>query len=272
LALAVEYGAKSTTTTTFPAQETNWFKFFPDINVAVVRTEKIMATVSAYGEIRRYPRPSVCRGGSITNLWMEGFGNHGFMQSSSTADYQRIEAQHMPIENDLLSLTPRIEFTSDSSVFSNIWEDKGSMSAEKDGDQIKVSVSGQMKSIKGAPSEVSYKLTHRFYADYLTKEITVSGQSQAFRIVEPIVNDPGTTFSLKNDSTVIIKTVSSKNEWELRVTGCTVPFHISLGNQASKYWCPFPGVEAYPVIISFNTISDAPQTITVSLGKKEKLK
>lgn len=269
LALAVEYGAKSTTTATFPAQEINWFKFFSDINVAVVRTEKIMATVSAYGEIRRYPRPSVCRGGSITNLWMKGFGNHGFMQSSSTADYQRIEAQHMPIENDLLSLTPRIEFTSDGSAFSNIWEDKGSMSAEKDGDQIIVSVSGKMKSIKGTPSEVSYKLTHRFYADYLTKEITVSGQSQAFRIVEPIVNDPGTTFSLKNDSTVIIKTALSKNEWELRITGCTVPFHISLGNQASKYWCPFPGVEAYPVIISFNTQSEAPQTITISLGKKK---
>ena len=269
LALAVEYGAKSTTTTTFPAQENDWFKFFPDINVAVVRTKKIMATVSAYGEIRRYPRPSVCRGGSITNLWMEGFGDHGFMQSSSTADYQRIEAQHMPIENDLLSLTPRIEFTSDHSVFSNIWEEKGSMSAEKDGEQIKVSVSGKMKSIKGTPSEVSYKLTHRFYADYLTKEITVSGQSQAFRIVEPIVNDPGTKFSLKNDSTVIIKTASSKNEWELRVTGSTIPFHISLGPDASKYWCPFPGVEAYPVIISFNTQSDAPQTITISLGKKK---
>ena len=269
LALAVEYGAKSTTTTTFQAQQTNWFKFFPDINVAVVRTKKIMATVSAYGEIRRYPRPSVCRGGSITNLWMEGFGDHGFMQSSSTADYQRIEAQHMPIENDLLSLTPRIEFTSDHSVFSNIWEEKGSMSAEKDGEQIKVSVSGKMKSIKGTPSEVSYKLTHRFYADYLTKEITVSGQSQAFRIVEPIVNDPGTKFSLKNDSTVIIKTASSKNEWELRVTGSTIPFHISLGPDASKYWCPFPGVEAYPVIISFNTQSEAPQTITISLGKKK---
>ena len=269
LALAVEYGAKQTTTGTFPAQETNWFKFFPDINVAVVRTEKIMATVSAYGEIRRYSRPSVCRGGSITNLWMEGFGNHGFMQSSSTADYQKIEAQHMPIENDLLPLTPRIEFTSDSSVFSNIWEDKADMTAEKVGDPITVSVSGKMKSIKGAHSEVSYQLTHRFYADYLTKEIIVSGQSQAFRIVEPIVNDPGTTFSLKNDSTVIIKTASSKNEWELRVTGCTVPFHISLGNQASKYWCPFPGVEAYPVIISFNTQSEAPQTLTISLGKKK---
>lgn len=272
LALAAEYGAKPAIAETFPAQETNWFKFFPDINVAVVRTDKIMATVSAYGEIRRYSRPSVCRGGSITNLWMEGFGKNGYMETSSTSDYQRIEAQHMPIEGDLLPLTPRIEFTADSTIFSNIWEDKGSMSAEKDGTQIKVSVSGKMKNIKGAPSEVNYKLTHRFYADYLTKEITVSGQSKAFRIVEPIVNDPGTTFSLKNDSTVIIKTASSKNEWELRVTGCTVPFQISLGNQASKYWCPFPGVEAYPVIISFNTQSDAPQTITISLGKKEKLK
>lgn len=267
LALAIEYGAKPTTTAKFPALENNWFKFFPDINVAVVRTEKIMATVSAYGEIRRYSRPSVCRGGSITNLWMEGFGKNGYMETSSTSDYQRIEAQHMPIEGDLLPLTPRIEFTSDGSAFANIWEDKGSMSAEKDGNQIKVSVSGQMKSIKGAPSEVSYKLTHRFYADYLTKEITVSGQSQAFRIVEPIVNDPGTTLRLKNDSTVNIKT--GITEWELRVTGSTVPFHISLGTDASKYWCPFPGVEAYQVIISFNTQSKATQTITISLGKKK---
>lgn len=157
LALAVEYGAKSTTTTTFPAQETNWFKFFPDINVAVVRTEKIMATVSAYGEIRRYPRPSVCRGGSITNLWMDGFGKNGYMESSSISDYQRIEAQHMPVEGDLLSLTPRIEFTSNGSVFSNIWEDKGSMSAEKDGNQIKVSVSGKMKSIF-TPSSLVFRL------------------------------------------------------------------------------------------------------------------
>lgn len=269
LALAVEYGAQTNRKSSFPAQETNWFKFFPDINVAVVRTGKIMATVSAYGEIRRYSRPSVCRGGSITNLWMEGFGKNGYLETSSTSDYQRIEAQHMPVEGDLLPLTPRIEFTTDSSVFSNIWEDKASMIAQKTGGQITVSVSGKMKNIKGTMSEVDYKLTHQFYSDYLTKEIIVSGQKQAFRVVEPIVNDPGTTFRLENDSTVTIKTASSKSEWELRVTGSTVPFHISLGYDASKYWCPFPGVEAYPVIISFNTQSKAPQTIAISLGKKK---
>ena len=268
IALAIEYGAKPTTKATFPAQETNWFKFFPDIKVAVIRTEKLMATVSAYGEIRRYPRASVCRGGSISNLWYEGFGENGYLQSSSTASYQRIEAMHMPIEKELLPLTPRIEFTADTAYYSNIFEDAVTMSTNREADNIKVSASGEMKTINGTKSKVNYRLTHRFYADYLTKEITVSGESQSFRIVEPIVKDPGTIFSLKNDSTVIIKTASSKSEWELRVTGSTVPFQITLGPNADKYWCPFPGVEAYPVVISFNTVSEAPQTIKISLGKR----
>ncbi len=268
IALALEYGVKPTAKVNFPAQENNWYKFFSDINVAVIRTEKIMATVSAYGEIRRYPRPSVCRGGSISNLWMEGFGEKGYMQSSSTASYQRIEPMHMPVEKDLLPLTPRIEFTSDGANYSNIFEDVASMSAIKEADNIKVSTSGEMKTMNGAKSKVNYSLIHRFYPDYLTKEITVSGESQSFRIVEPIVNDPGTTFSLQNDSTLIIKAVSSKSVWEFCVTNSTVPFRIELGTDAEKYWCPFPGVEAFPIIISFNTVSEAPQTIKISLGKR----
>lgn len=272
LALAVEYGTKTNNKVVFPALTTNWFKFFSDTKVTVVRTEKIMATVSAYGEIRRYSRPSVCRGGSITNLWMEGFGKQGYMETSSTSDYQRIEAQHMPVEGDLLPLTPRIEFTTDSAIFSNIWEDKASMNAKKENDYIGVSVSGKMTSKKGTSSAISYKLVHRFYANFLTKEFTVSGLRGVFRIVEPIVNDPGNSFKLKNDSTVFIETTSPKAEWELSIINSSVPCHISLGNEAAKYWCPFPGVEAYPVIISFETQSDAPQTVTISLGRKSKTK
>jgi hypothetical protein len=268
IALAIEYGVKPTAKATYPALETNWFRFFPDIKVAVVRTEKLMATVSAYGEIRRYPRASVCRGGSISNLWYEGFGKNGYMQSSSTASYQRIEALHMPIENDLLPLTPRIEFNIDSAYYTNIFEDAASMNASKETDNIKVSTSGEMKSINGTKSNVNYSLTHRFYSDYLTKEITVSGKSQSFRIIEPIVDDPGTTFSLQNDSTVFIKTASSKSVWELRITQSTVPFRIELGLDSEKYWCPFPGIDAFPITIKFNTISDVPQTIKIRLGKK----
>ena len=268
LALAIQYGTKAKIKEPQPVQKQNWYRFFPDIKVAVIRTDKIMATVSAYGEIGRYPRASVCRGGSISNLWCDGFGENGFMQSSSSSSYKRIEPMHMPYEKDLLPLTARIEFTSDSSYYSNIFEANASMNVVGDVDNIRVTTTGSMQSIKGYKSKVNYSLTNRFYESYLTKEITVEGNSQAFRIIEPIVKDQGSTFYLKNDSTVIIKTTSSKTEWELKITNSTIPYKLTLGTDAEKYWCPFPALEAYPIIISFNTVSEAAQTIKIYLGKK----
>lgn len=267
LALAIEYGPKLKTTKSFPAQEKNWFRFFPEINVAVIRTGKIMATVSAYGEIGRYPRESVCRGGSITNLWYEGFGKNGFLQSSSSSSYKRIEPLHMPDEKDLLPLTPRLEFNSGNSYYSNIFEDKANMNVAREADDIRVTTSGVMQNINGNKSGVKFSLTNRFYDSYITKEITVEGNSQEFRIIEPIVKDKGSSFYLKNDSTVIIKTASSE-EWELRILNSNIPYKISLGTDLAKYWCPFPAVEAYPIIISFKTNPDAAQTLKLYLGKK----
>jgi hypothetical protein len=269
LALAIEYGTQAETSTLFPAQKQNWYRFFPDLKVAVVRTGKIMSTVSAYGEIGRYPRASVCRGGSITNLWYEGYGENGFMQSSSTSSYKRIEPMHMPNEKELLPLTSRIEFNIDSVYFSNVFEADGKMNMMQLPDNISVSTEGNMQTINGIKSKVNYVLTNRFYDSYITKEFRVEGNSQSFRIIEPFVNDPGSTFILKNDSTVAIRTNSSDTEWELRIIGSTVPFKITLGTDAAKYWCPFPAVEAYPVIISFNTQSAVPQTVKIYLGKKD---
>jgi len=268
IALAIEYGAKAQNKTSFPALELNWYRYFPNIKVAVIRTEKMMATISAYGQISRYPRESVCRGGSITNLWFDGFGENGFLQSSSSSSYKRIESLHMPIEKDLLPLTPRIEFTNDTSYYSNIFEASATMSVLKESDHIKVVTAGNMQTIKGVNSNINYSLTHRFFDSYLIKEITVSGEAQKYRIVEPIVKDRGTTFYLKNDCTVIIKTSSSNTEWELKILGSTIPYKVTLGTDADKYWSPFPGVEAYPIIISFCTVSAAPQTLKIFLGKK----
>jgi len=268
LALAIEYGTKTNLNEPFPAQDLNWYKFFPDIKVAVIRTQNIMATVSAYGEIGKYPRESVCRGGSISNLWFDGFGENGFMQSSSTASYKRIESMHMPIEQDLLPLTPRIEFRDDSSYYSNIFEADANMAVEKKSDNVSVTSSGTMQTIKGFKSGTEYLLTNCFYDSYITKEITVNGKSQSFRVIEPIVKDPGTAFSLKNDSTVIIKTTSSETEWELKILKSTIPYKITLGRDKEKYWCPFPAIEAYPIIISFKTVSQKAQTLKIYLGKK----
>lgn len=268
IALAIEYGSKTAIKEPFPAQEKNWFRYFPDLKVSVIRTEKMMATVSAYGAIGLYSRASVCRGGSISNLWYEGFGENGYLQSSSSSLYSRTESMHMPIEKDLLPLTSRIEFGADSAYFSNIFEDQAMMSASQEKDHIKVSASGTFQTVKGIKSKVNYRLTHQFFNNYLTKEITVKGESHLFRMIEPIVKDPGTTFRLENDSTVVIKTASSKSEWELKVLGGTIPFKITLGTDAGKYWCPFPGVEAFPIIISFKTNTETPQTLKISLGKR----
>jgi len=269
IALAIEYGAKTKAGPPVPTQKNNWYKFFPDIKVAVVRTDKMMATVSAYGQIDHYPRESVCRGGSVTNLWYDGFGEKGFLQSSSVSAYKRIESLHMPIEKDLLPLTPRIGFTNDTSYYSNIFEASAAMNVLKEADHVNVVATGNMQTIKGIKSNTSYSLTNRFYNSYLIKEVTVRGESQKYSIVEPIVKDKGTTFYLKNDSTVIIKTAASNAEWELSVMNSTIPYKITLGIDAEKYWSPFPGVEAYPITISFNTVSAAPQTLKIFLGKKQ---
>lgn len=269
IALAIEYGTKTKAQkkTPLPTHKNNWYKFFPDVKVAIIRTDKMMATVSAYGQISRYSRESVCRGGSITNLWYDGFGDNGFLQSSSSSLYKRIEALHMPIEKDLLPLTPRIEFVNDTSYYSNVFEASGTMNVIKESDHIKVVTTGNMQTIKGTKSNVNYSLTNRFYDAYLTKEITVEGASQKYKIIEPIVKDKGTTFYLKNDNTVCIKTASSNAEWELKIINSTVPFKITLGIDEAKYWSPFPGVEAYPITINFSTISSAPQTVKLLIRK-----
>jgi hypothetical protein len=268
IALAIEYGTKPQNKAASPSQKGNWYKFFPELNLAVIRSGNMMATVSAYGQISRYPREAVCRGGSITNLWYDGFGKNGFLQSSSSSSYKRIEALHMPVENDLLPLTPRIEFTNDSIYFSNLFEDSASMHVLKESDNIKVVTTGRMMSLKGVKSQVSYSLTNRFYDSYLIKEITVGGEGQKFSIVEPVVRGRGTTFQLTNDSTVVIATASPNADWEMKVINSTTPYKITLGTDANKYWSPFPGVEAYPVTISFSTISGVPQTLKILLGKK----
>jgi hypothetical protein len=270
IALAIDYGPKTKTLVkpVSTVKENSWYQFFPDIKVALVRTANMMATVAAYGEIGRYPRESVCRGGSVTNLWYDGFGATGFLQSSSSSAYQRIEDLHMPIEKDLMPLTPRIGFMSDSTYYSNVFEADVSMNVSKEADYVKVVATGYMRNKGGVKSNSSYNLTHQFYDSYLTKELTVSGDSQMYSLIEPIVKDKGTTFYLKNDSTVVIKTVGSNSEWELKVIGSTVPYKITLGVDADKYWSPFPGVNAYPIVISFSTVSAVSQTIKIFLGKK----
>jgi len=54
----------------------------------------------------------------------------------------------------------------------------------------------------------------------------------------------------------------------LKILKSTIPYKITLGRDKEKYWCPFPAIEAYPIIISFKTVSQKAQTLKIYLGKK----
>lgn len=121
MATAIEYGPNISQMPCIPAQQKSWINFFPSVNVAVVR-KKIMATVSANGQIKTYGRDSVPKGGSITSLWFEGFGEQGYLQTSSQTRYVRHAAMHLPVENNLLSLTLRIECFLGNIYYANLYD------------------------------------------------------------------------------------------------------------------------------------------------------
>jgi hypothetical protein len=278
LALAIEFGKPPSASIKHRAAARSSIHFYPEMKVAVFRSPKMMATVSGNGQISNYSRESVCRGGSISNLWMEGFGRTGFVQASSSASYKRIEALHMPLESNLEPLTPRIEFTRDSVCFSNIFEDSLAMTvstlaqdhliagATTIRDSIsRVVAKGILKNIKGVKSGILYTLTHDFYEDSIVKTYEVSGGVQAFSIIEPIIKDRVSVF--QKTGNVVQITTSNGSLWKLDAMSSDVPVTISLGKDAQKYWAPFPGVEAFPIVISFVTPDAQAHQVKVTLHK-----
>jgi hypothetical protein len=267
IALAIEYGPDVTATAPFPAQTQNWYKYFSGIKVAVVRTQRIMGTVSAYGNILTYSRNTVPKGGSICNLWYEGFGDNGYLQSSSATIYTRTEDMHMPVEDSPLplSLTPRVECTIGGTYYTNLFETSGTMTVTQASDNVSVTTAGHLVSQTGTNSAVSFTIVNRFYSTLVRKEITVSGAATSFSIVEPFVKDPQTAFVKTGQNSVTI-TPASQSTWTMRVDSSTVPYTLSLGTDSARYWCPFPGVEGYPVIIGFTTPSTAARTIALTIN------
>jgi hypothetical protein len=210
----------------------------------------------------------VPKGGSACNVWYEGFGENGYLQTSSATVYTRTEDMHMPIETSPvpLPLTPRIETTIQGVYYTNLFETLGTMSVSQASDNVSVTTTGKLVSQSGTNSASSFSLTNRFYDSMVKKEITVSGATASFSIIEPFVKDKGTAFAKSGSNSVTIKPANGL-AWTLHVdSATTVPFTITLGTDSARYWCPFPGIEAYPVIVSFATTGTGPQTIVLTIN------
>jgi len=267
LALALEFApAVAPVDLVAPATLGPSVRFFPTVNVAVVRTARLMATVSAYGAIARYGRELVSRGGSLTNLWIDGFGRRGFAQTSSVTRYQRPEPAHMPIEGDLLALTPRIECVIDGVTYTNLFEADGTMSVRREGDAVAVSVTGRLRDAAGRPGDVdvAFTLTHRFFADRLVKRFELRAATDcAIRLVEPFVDEPGTAFALPTPAAAEIRPPAGP-AWKLTARGAT----LRAGADRERYWCPFPAVECYPLVADVSLRANQPATVELALAPR----
>jgi len=250
LAMAVAYGQAPAKPSTeqLPADLPKWFRYFPSIQVAVVRTPMLMATVSAYGEISRYGRTTVPRGGSLSNLWIAGFGHTGFAQTSSVSVYQRMEGTHMPDEGELKPLTSRIETTIGGITYSNIFEAEGRMDVSQETDHVRVRTSGELRAANGSSSGIRYQLTHRFYAHRLVKEYALEAAGEArIRLIEPIVRQPGLDLGVNSPGSVGLRFQNGPC-WTMTWVSDQSLGALSIGEESSKYWCPFPAVACVPVI------------------------
>lgn len=292
LAMAWVYGpveAWSGQGAPLPAQEPGWFRHYPSVNVVVVRTPTYMATVSAnHLGLRTEPPPAAApalrrgreygrhleprsqrdaflRGGSLSQLWWEGYGPHGFLQASSVTRYLRREALHLPIiETRLAPLTPQVEAVIDGQLFTNLYDGHVQLSAAQRDDHVEVSARGELRDSEGRSADVRFELTHRFYDDRLIKTYAlVAPRGTEIRVIEPMVHDPALRVAEESPGRFRLETGSDR-AW--RVTASADHAHATThGEDEALYWNPFPAVRAYPLTLTTRAVANTPVHITWEL-------
>lgn len=264
IATAIEYGPPVTEVAPIPAEQHNWIRFFPTTGTAVLRTARVMATVSAYENNLRYPLETAVRGGSATAVWFDGYGPDGFLQVSSQTEYQRIENKHMPDGIDPLPLTPRIE-TTGSPYHVNLFDPGASLSVAEFNSSFEVESSGALRDDEGNVGS-SFTWTHTFTKDRFSKTVEL-GSATNVQIVEPFVDNPGNSYTIEGNDTFVITDAAGK-QWQLTIDKSSVSYTLSHGEERDRYYVPFPGFNCYPLIIRLD--SPDPATITYTISARPK--
>jgi len=251
LAMAIEFAPdEGKATPPLPSDQVGWVKFFPTVDVAVARSENFMTTISAYGykdkgnlgDGKYIHRPS---GGSITNLWVK---DHGLLQTSSQTQYVRGEPMHMPVLENIICLTPRIEFTNEQGYFTNLYECDGRISVASDDDAVAtISTSGALSNEHYLQGGVSYIWTHKIFDDAIEKMVQLRYHDRypEISIVETIVHEPDMIFEQVDNKTVLIK--GGKREFRFEILQGDV--EIEMGKDEANFWYPFPSLKCYPIVL-----------------------
>ena len=251
LALTVEQDVPATLVAgPLPADEPSWMRLFPTVDVAVVRTARVMGTVSAYRykDIGKRDRSKYMHrptGGALSSLWMEGYG---FVQVGSQTAYERWEPMHFPEAPGIRSLTPRIEMTTPRGYFTNLYDfNAGLVTNDRLPVEATVTARGELSNRSMLPGGVGYTLAHTFRPDGVEKRIHLRyrGDARDVRVVEPIVRQAGVRFEREGQRAVRISAPGRTLLFEL-LDGDA---ELEGGVDESLYWAPFPAIRAFPIVL-----------------------
>src|SRR5262249_47709698 len=138
--------------------------------------------------------------------------------------------------------------TASGNYFTNLLDDKASISATQDAMGVHVVTGGALKNVAGTSSGVSFTWTYDFGADTYTKELKVSSGA-GLRIVEPFVDDTGNEYAVVGTDAFEITTAAG-HTYELKVLSSSGTYALSAGVDRARHWSPFPGLDCYPLTIT----------------------
>jgi hypothetical protein len=254
LAMALEWGFHASTSPPIPADEPNWVKVFPTVNVGVVRVGEWMATISAYnyqdrdnwgqGKYHHFPR-----GGALCNVHLDGLG---WLTTSSQTLYRRGEYVHMPeIADTIQCLTPRIEYSDKNGYFTNLYDSHARLRVELTNTGAEATVRGELCDSLARPSGIAFGYDYAFASKTLTKSIALRYHDAlaSVRVVEPIVLEEGVKVEKIDNNTVKISSPRKTVFMRLSANNPNA-VTLSVGDNADKYWFPFPGLRCYPIVMT----------------------
>lgn len=231
-----------------PTEESGWVKYFKTVDVAQLRTQNFMATITSYGykdykagaKSKYMYRPA---GGAISALWVK---DHGYLTASSVTKYSRPEPMSFPEAAGVRSLTPRIEFTDSLGYFTNLFEFDSRMEAKQSGsNRFEVSVSGELKDKNWLAAGLGYHMKYLFSDSAVVKTIRLVYHDAwpVVKIIEPIIHYKGMVFTKIDAYTVLISAGKHKFRFKLLSDNAV----LNMGKDAEHYWAPYPALKAFPL-------------------------
>lgn len=212
LAIALTYGRKpSTLAVKIPTEEFFGGRHYTSLNVTHVRTEHIMATISAFAT---HNAPT---GGSLSYLWSDQAGP---VQVGCVTEYDREdEPQNIP-EYPIPyggPTTPRMEALIGGRNFSNLYEYEAALDTHENEGKVMVRAQGRLRSKETSAWEDSglwYSIDYIFGDDWVEKVYRFDLQSDCKKlsVIEPIVCSPRSQYFMTGST---IKIATSKAEIEI---------------------------------------------------------